>query len=120
MAEAGLSRVGDKPVSDLSYGEQRQLEFAMALALGPRILLLDEPTAGLSTIESNMIVDMIHGLDRSLTLLIIEHDLDVALAVADRVVVLHFGEKIADGTTSEIRNNPLVREIYIGSHEKAL
>ncbi len=120
MAEAGLSRVSDKPVSDLSYGEQRQLEFAMALALGPRILLLDEPTAGLSTIESNMIVDMIHGLDRSLTLLIIEHDLDVALAVADRVVVLHFGEKIADGTTSEIRNNPLVREIYIGSHEKAL
>jgi branched-chain amino acid transport system ATP-binding protein len=117
MSDAGLAQARDRLVQDLSYGEQRQLEFAMALALKPRILLLDEPTAGLSVGESQTIVRLVDGLDRSLTVLIIEHDLDVALAVADRVIVLHLGEKVADGTTDEIRKNPLVREIYLGDVE---
>ena len=114
IAGSGLERVRDRPVRDLSYGEQRQLEFAMALALKPRILLLDEPTAGLSASESRTIVDLVHGLDASLTVLIIEHDLDVALTVADRVIVFHLGKKVADGTPDEIRSNLLVREIYLG------
>jgi ABC-type branched-subunit amino acid transport system ATPase component/ABC-type branched-subunit amino acid transport system permease subunit len=119
LGNAGLVRVRNRIVRDLAYGEQRQLEFALALALNPRLLLLDEPTAGLSTSESRRIVDLIHDLDPSLTVLIIEHDLDVALAVADRVIVLHLGEKVADGTPDEIRENPLVREIYLGSFEAA-
>jgi branched-chain amino acid transport system ATP-binding protein len=119
LVDAGLEQVRNRPVRDLSYGEQRQLEFAMALALGPRILLLDEPTAGLSASESRTIVDLIHNLDVNLTVLIIEHDLDVALAVANRVIVFHLGEKVADGTPDEIRDNPLVREIYLGGFEMA-
>jgi branched-chain amino acid transport system ATP-binding protein len=114
LKDAGLWPVRHRLVQSLSYGEQRQLEFVMALALGPRLLLLDEPTAGLSPGESRLIVDLVHRLDRSLTLLIIEHDLDVALAIAERVIVFHFGEQIADGTPQQIRDNPTVREIYLG------
>jgi ABC-type branched-subunit amino acid transport system ATPase component/ABC-type branched-subunit amino acid transport system permease subunit len=119
LADAGLQRVRGRRVRDLAYGEQRQLEFAMALALRPKLLLLDEPTAGLSASESRTIVGLVHGLDPSLTVLIIEHDLDVALAVADRVIVFHLGEKVADGTPEQIRDNPLVREIYLGGFEMA-
>ena len=86
----------------------------MALALQPRVLLLDEPTAGLSVSETNIIVDLVNRLDRNLTILIIEHDLDVALSVAERVIVFHHGEKINDGTAKEIWEDQTVRDIYLG------
>ena len=110
----GLWELRDVEVHHLSYGHQRQLEVVLALALRPRLLLLDEPTAGLSAAESAAIVRMIHALDRNITLLIIEHDMDVALEVAEKVIVFHFGEKLAEGTTAEIRANPDVQRIYLG------
>ncbi len=90
----------------------------MALALRPRVLLLDEPTAGLSVNETNIIVNLVNRLDPNLTILIIEHDLDVALSVAERVIVFHHGEKINDGTAEEIREDQTVREIYLGGFGK--
>ena len=110
----GLWEVRDVEVRHLSYGHQRQLEVLLALARKPRLLLLDEPTAGLSVAESTSIVRMIHALDPNITLLIIEHDMDVAFEVAERVLVFHFGEKLAEGSTQEIRANPDVRNIYLG------
>ncbi len=114
LRDLGLWEVRDVEVHHLSYGHQRQLEVVLALALRPRLLLLDEPTAGLSAAESAAIVRMIHALDRNITLLIIEHDMDVAFEVAEKVMVFHFGEKLAEGTTEEIRANPDVRRIYLG------
>ena len=114
LRDFGLWEVRDVEVHHLSYGHQRQLEVVLALALRPRLLLLDEPTAGLSAAESAAIVRMIHALDRNITLLIIEHDMDVAFEVAEKVIVFHFGEKLAEGTTEEIRANPDVRRIYLG------
>jgi branched-chain amino acid transport system ATP-binding protein len=86
----------------------------MALALQPKILLLDEPTAGLSTAEVGPIVRMIHSLPREITILIIEHDMDVAFEVAERILVFNHGEKLAEGIREEIRVNPDVRKIYLG------
>ena len=117
LSAIGLWHVRDTEVQRLSYGHQRQLEVVMALALRPMILLLDEPTAGLSASESAQVVALIRRLDKVITLLIIEHDMDVALKVADRVVVFHHGQKIADGSTQEIRANNKVREIYLGRRE---
>ena len=117
LTAIGLWDVRDIEVQRLSYGHQRQLEVIMALALRPMILLLDEPTAGLSASESAQVVALIRRLDKIITLLIIEHDMDVALKVADRVIVFHHGQKIADGSTQEIRANNKVREIYLGRRE---
>ena len=114
LEDTSLWEVSNREVNELSYGEQRQLEFVMALALQPRVLLLDEPTAGLSVSETNIIVDLVNRLDRNLTILIIEHDLDVALSVAERVIVFHHGEKINDGTAKEIWEDQTVRDIYLG------
>ena len=114
LYDIGLWEVRDVEVRHLSYGHQRQLEVLLALARKPRLLLLDEPTAGLSVAESTSIVRMIHALDPNITLLIIEHDMDVAFEVAERVLVFHFGEKLAEGSTQEIRANPDVRNIYLG------
>ncbi|SDR63134.1 amino acid/amide ABC transporter ATP-binding protein 1, HAAT family [Rhizobiales bacterium GAS113] len=101
-------------VRDLSYGEQRKLEIAMALAHQPRILLLDEPTAGLSTAETENVVSLIKGLSRDVTLLIIEHDMDVAFAIGDRFTVLSAGAVLAEGTAEDIRANPKIQAIYFG------
>ena len=114
LSDIGLWTLRNMEVQRLSYGHQRQLEVIMALALRPMLLLLDEPTAGLSASESAQIVALIKRLDNTITILIIEHDMDVALKVADRVVVLHHGQKIAEGSTEEIRANTKVREIYLG------
>ncbi|HEX9269979.1 MAG TPA: ABC transporter ATP-binding protein, partial [Candidatus Limnocylindria bacterium] len=107
-AQAVLDRVGlsdraDVAARSLSHGERRQLELALALAQRPRLLLLDEPTAGMSPAETRQIAELIAGLDRSLTLLIVEHDMDVVFRLADRVTVLHEGRAIAEGTPEEIR-----------------
>ena len=97
------------------FGKQRQLEIALALAGAPRLLLLDEPTAGLALAESQMMVALLKGLDPAITILIIEHDMAVAFELTDRVTVLHYGRVLADGSAAEVRANPLVQEIYLGT-----
>jgi branched-chain amino acid transport system ATP-binding protein len=115
LAAVGLAdRVG-VTVRHLSHGEQRQLEIALALAGQPRVLLLDEPTAGLSPAESQLMARLLRTLDPAITVLIIEHDMDIALEIAERVTVLHYGRVIADGLREEVKANPLVREIYLGA-----
>jgi branched-chain amino acid transport system ATP-binding protein len=101
-------------VRRLSYGERRQLELALALTSRPRVLFLDEPCAGLSPSERARISRMIAALPRDLTVLMIEHDMDVALGLADRVTVLHRGRVILEGTPGEVQTNPEVREVYFG------
>ena len=115
LAAVGLEDRAGAAVKNLSHGEQRQLEIALALAGRPRVLLLDEPTAGLSPAESRLMADLLKRLDPSVTVLMIEHDMDIALDVARNVTVLHYGRVIADGSREEIKENPLVREIYLGA-----
>ena len=119
QAEAGLEAVGldgrgAMPVKLLSYGERRQLEFALALNTRPRVLFLDEPCAGLSPGERQRIAKMIASLPRDITLVMIEHDMDVALGLADRVTVLHQGQVILEGSPAEVRANAQVRDVYFG------
>jgi branched-chain amino acid transport system ATP-binding protein len=110
----GLAGREGLPVTKLSYGERRQLELALALANNPRLMLLDEPCAGLSPAERTKLFSLITALPRSITMLMIEHDMDIALGIADRVTVLHRGEVILEGTADEVRVNPQVREVYFG------
>ena len=114
LEAVGLDSVADARVNVLSHGEQRQLEIALALAARPRVLLLDEPTAGLSPAESRLMAQLIAGLDPAITVLMIEHDMDIALELSPQVTVLHYGRVIADGSREEIRADPQVREIYLG------
>ena len=100
---------------DLSHGEQRQLEIGLALIAEPRILLLDEPAAGLSRAERQLLTALLLSLDRDVTLLLIEHDMDVALGVAEKVTMMHDGRVIVEGTPDEIRANQLVHDLYLGS-----
>jgi branched-chain amino acid transport system ATP-binding protein len=102
-------------VRDLSHGEQRQLEIALALAGEPTLLLLDEPTAGLSPAESSMMTALLKTLDPRMTLLVIEHDMDVAFQLTDRITVLHYGAVVADGTRDDVTASALVQEIYLGA-----
>jgi branched-chain amino acid transport system ATP-binding protein len=99
---------------DLSHGEQRQLEIGLALVAEPRMLLLDEPAAGLSRAERQLLTSLLLSLDRGVTLLIIEHDMDVALTVAERVTMMHEGAVIVEGTPAEIRGNQQVHDLYLG------
>ena len=115
LAAVGLEDRARSAVRHLSHGEQRQLEIAMALAGRPRVLLLDEPTAGLSQAEAQLMTALLRRLDPAITLLIIEHDMDIALEVARQVTVLHYGRVIADGTREAVRADPTVREIYLGA-----
>ncbi len=119
LVKAGLEKVADERVRNLSYGFQRQLEVALALATAPHVLLLDEPTAGLSPAESGEMRSLVASLDRSLTVVIIEHDMDVVFAIADRITVLHNGRVFADGTPEAIREHSGVRDIYFGLDEPA-
>jgi branched-chain amino acid transport system ATP-binding protein len=98
----------------LSHGEQRQLEIAMALATGPRMLLLDEPMAGMGPAEGALMVDLLRKLKRRYTILLIEHDMDAVFALADWITVLVHGAVIATGTPDEIRSDPEVRRAYLG------
>jgi branched-chain amino acid transport system ATP-binding protein len=110
----GLQARVETLVGSLSHGEQRQLEVGMARATEPKLMLLDEPASGLSRGERMALTDLLLGLDSSITLLLIEHDMDVALRVADRVTMMHDGRKIVEGTPDEIRGNQLVHELYLG------
>ncbi len=119
-ARAALDAVGlagkeGEEVRNLSHGEQRQLEIALALAGAPRLLLLDEPTAGLSPGEAHAMAAMLRRLDPTITMLIIEHDMDIAFELVDRITVLHLGQVLADGRNEEIRANRTVQEIYLGT-----
>jgi branched-chain amino acid transport system ATP-binding protein len=117
LGEWSLAGRGDVPTRELSYGEQRQLELLLAMATGPRVLLLDEPTAGLSPAETASVADMIRRLPREVTILLIEHDMDVALELAERLIVLHYGRVVAAGPRDEIKQDPRVAEIYLGVDE---
>ena len=114
LESVGLGDKEGEVVKNLSHGEQRQMEIAMALAGRPRLLLLDEPAAGLSPAESRMMTELLKRLNSGITLIVIEHDMDVAFALTDRVTVLHNGSVVADGSRDEVKANPLVREIYLG------
>jgi len=114
LEQVALDDKGAIIVADLSHGEQRQLELAMALALSPKLLMLDEPAAGFSPGERLHLIQLLRDLPSEITLLLIEHDMDIALAVAHRVVVMHDGEKILDGSPADIRASEQVREIYLG------
>jgi len=116
LGRVGLLEEQDTQVSTLAYGQQRALEVALALATEPKVLLLDEPTAGMSPAETVEMTKLIEDLPRSLTMLIVEHDMDVVFSIADQVTVLHFGQKISEGTPDEVRANPMVREIYLGTN----
>ena len=109
----------DDVVGSLSHGEHRQVALAMALAAKPRVLMLDEPASGLSRGERGMLTDLLLGLDRSITLVLIEHDMDVALRVAEQVTMMHDGRVIVEGTPEEIRGNQLVHDLYLGSSYQA-
>jgi branched-chain amino acid transport system ATP-binding protein len=112
----GLVGRADELAENLSHGEQRYLEICLALATEPRLLLLDEPTAGMTPGETRDATALIRriALERGLTLLLIEHDMSVVMGISDRVAVLHFGEKIAEGTPEEIRHDARVIEAYLG------
>ena len=114
LAAVGLAHRAGETVQRISYGERRQLELALALKSKPRVLFLDEPCAGLSPSERQRISRMIAELPRTTTLVMIEHDMDVALGLADRVTVLHRGSIILEGTPDEVQANPKVREVYFG------
>jgi branched-chain amino acid transport system ATP-binding protein len=119
-ARAATARVGlegqlSTPVAGLSHGEQRQLEIAMALAVEPTLLMLDEPAAGLARAERQLLTQLLLDLPRRVTLLLIEHDMDVALTLADRVTMMHEGRVIVEGTPAEIRANELVHDLYLGT-----
>ena len=114
LEEWNLASVADQVVRNLSYGEQRQVEVVMALSGEPRILLLDEPTAGLSPAETLRVVEMVRKLPRDMTILMIEHDMDVAFEVADWIAVMHQGQLIAEGDETAIRANKQVSDIYLG------
>jgi branched-chain amino acid transport system ATP-binding protein len=114
MQRVHLADGGARLARNLSYGEQRQLEIGIALAGEPDLLLLDEPTSGMSPAETTRMIELIASLPRSLSILMIEHDMKVVFSVADRITVLYYGEVLATGTPSEIQANGRVREVYLG------
>jgi len=114
LALVGLEHLAQRPVSEVAYGEKRRLEIAMALAQKPRVLLLDEPLAGLSREERGSVKQLIAGIPRETTVVMIEHDMDTALDMAERITVLHYGRVIVEGTRAEVVADPKTREVYLG------
>jgi len=114
LAMVGLEHLAQRPVSEVAYGEKRRLEIAMALAQKPRVLLLDEPLAGLSREERGAVKQLIAGIPRETTVVMIEHDMDTALDMAERITVLHYGRVIVEGTRAEVVADPKTREVYLG------
>ena len=114
LALVGLEQMAHRPVSEVAYGEKRRLEIAMALAQKPRVLLLDEPLAGLSREERGAVKQLISKIPRETTVVMIEHDMDTALDMAERITVLHYGRVIVEGTRAEVVADPKTREVYLG------
>ena len=117
LARVGLEKRADVPVSELSHGEQRELELAVALATKPQLLLLDEPMAGLGITESQRMVALLKELRKEVTIVLVEHDMEAVFALADRITVLVYGRIIATGTGEDIRANAEVRQAYLGEQE---
>jgi branched-chain amino acid transport system ATP-binding protein len=111
----GLEHRLSAVVGELSHGEQRQLEVGMARASEPRLMMLDEPVAGLSPVERETLTELLLSLDPDVTLILIEHDMEVALRVAQWVTMMHNGRVVAEGTPADIRSNQMVHDLYIGS-----
>ena len=114
LARVGLESAARRPIAEVAYGEKRRVEIAMALAQKPRVLLLDEPLAGLSREERTQVKSLIGGIPRETTVVMIEHDMDTALDMADRITVLHYGRVIVEGTRAEVVADPKTREVYLG------
>ena len=117
LTKWGLHEYSDRKVKDLSYGVQRQIEIILAIAGEPKLLLLDEPTAGMSQLETDQIIGLINKLSADVSIIMIEHDIDVLFGNMDRVIVLHTGKLICDGPPEAVRNNPDVKEIYMGKED---
>ncbi len=115
LARVGLGHIAERRLSETSYGERRRVEIAMALAQEPKLLLLDEPFAGLSADERRDVRGLLAGIPRDVTIIMIEHDMDVVLDLADRITLLHFGEVIVEGTRAEVVEDPRTREVYLGA-----
>ena len=114
LSRVGLDRLANRPLAETSYGERRRVEIALALAQSPRVLLLDEPFAGLSIEERRDLRALVAGIPRDVTIVMIEHDMDTALDFAERISVLHLGEVVMEGTRAEVVAHPRAREIYLG------
>ena len=113
LATSGLAGKEGELAANLSHGEQRTLEIAIALATEPRLLCLDEPTAGMSVAETHATVELVRRIARDLTILIVEHDMEVVMGLARTITVLHYGEILAEGTPAEIQANARVQEVYL-------
>ncbi|HEY8580500.1 MAG TPA: ABC transporter ATP-binding protein [Beijerinckiaceae bacterium] len=120
LAEVGVAPLAHRPAGSLSYGDQKRLELAMVMALKPRLLLLDEPTAGVDVNTRRALVELINDLCRreGLSLLFCEHDMDAVFAIADRITVLHQGRILTEGAPGEVQANPQVRSIYLGARHE--
>jgi branched-chain amino acid transport system ATP-binding protein len=114
LSDVGLDHKSHQLAREISHGEQRQLELAIALAAAPRVLLLDEPAAGLSPEETRRMVSLVRSLKGRYTIVLIEHKIDIIMSVSDRISVMHFGALIAEGTPEEIQRNAEVRRAYLG------
>ena len=114
LARVGLDHIAHRQLAETSYGERRRVEIAMALAQAPRVLLLDEPFAGLSIDERHDVRELLQKIPRDVTIVMIEHNMDVALDFAERITLLHFGEVIVEGTRAEVVADPRTREVYLG------
>jgi len=114
LARIGLLPRQDKLAGELSHGDQRHLEIGMTLATNPKLLLLDEPTSGMSPAETVETMDLIQEISKSVTLLLIEHDMNLVMNISKKIIVLDYGEKIAEGSPEEIETNPEVRRVYLG------
>jgi branched-chain amino acid transport system ATP-binding protein len=113
LESVGLDDKADDLASNLSHGEQRNLEIGIALATEPQLLCLDEPTAGMSAAETHETMALVRGIAKDLTILIVEHDMQVVMELAQRITVLHYGRLLAEGTPAEIQQNPRVQEVYL-------
>ena len=114
LERVGLAHIAERPLAQTSYGERRRVEIAMALAQNPKVLLLDEPFAGLSIDERRDVKQLLLAIPRDVTIVMIEHNMDVALEFAERITLLHFGEVIVEGNRAEVVDNPRTREVYLG------
>jgi branched-chain amino acid transport system ATP-binding protein len=114
LARVELAHLADRPLSQVSYGEKRRVEIAMALAQDPKLLLLDEPLAGLSREERAAVQALLAKIPRDITVVMIEHDMDAALSFAERITLLHYGQVLVEGTRAEVVAHPKTREVYLG------
>ena len=115
LLRVGLQNLCDKPANELAHGQQRSLEVAMALACAPTLLLMDEPTAGMSPEETTAMMDLIQSLASERTVILVEHKMKLVMGICDRLVVLHHGELLAEGSPDTIRSHPEVRRVYLGA-----